>query len=234
MARGPDGAALVDRCLGLAIDALASERLPPGLYGGVAGVGWAVAHVAGVRGDDVGDALDEVDDALLRWVERAPAAFDLTSGVAGVGVYALERLPAAAGATLLASVVEALARRAEPGPDGARWHTSPELMSPELRRDFPEGRHDLGMAHGTPGVVAVLRAACAAGAALDTARPLLADATAWLLAEAAPDDPDRSLPYWLAPGRREEAARVAWCYGDLGVAAAVGDEEAALLLARRA
>jgi hypothetical protein len=69
----------------------------------------------------------------------------------------------------------------------------------------------------------VLAALAAAGVAPRTAEPLLRGAVTWLLArrEARPDHPGFGV--WLSSrDEREPApARLAWCYGDLGIAAAL-------------
>lgn len=101
------------------------------------------------------------------------------------------------------------------------------------------------MAHGVPGPIALLGAACAAGVAVDTARPLLEAAVRWLLRTGleGPDGPPVVRSWWL-PGAEPHPARTAWCYGAPGVAAtllmaacAAGEpawEDAAVRLARGA
>lgn len=68
-----------------------------------------------------------------------------------------------------------------------------------------------------PGVVVLLACACAAGLAETMVRPLLEGAVRWLLAQQNP----RGFRYGIARGKKDEPARLAWCYGDAGVAAAL-------------
>jgi hypothetical protein len=89
------------------------------------------------------------------------------------------------------------------------------------RRRHPEGYYNLGLAHGVPGVLALLGAACAAGIRKETARPLADGAAAWLLAQEGAAGEGAGFPVWLAPGAPRAPARVAWCYGGLGIAAAL-------------
>src|SRR5262249_12379647 len=89
-----------------------------------------------------------------------------------------------------------------------------------LRPHSPHGYYNLGLAHGVPGVIALLGAACAAGVGVATARPLLDGAVRWLLAQQEPDGAGFS--YCIQPGASHpRSPRLAWCYGDPGVAAAV-------------
>lgn len=201
-----------------------TEPQVPGLFGGSVGHAWVIAHVsedtASLDAFDVA-ARDALDDAAAR-----PGAYDLISGVVGVGAYFLERSRqgsnhAAAG---LDRVVTALAARAERGVDGVTWFTPPELLPSWIREICPAGHHDLGVAHGVPGAVAVLAAIAAheevAGRAV--ARELATGALDWLQRRQLDDDPRGRYPTWVAQGRSAaipSPRRTAWCYGDPGVAA---------------
>jgi hypothetical protein len=241
--------AVAQRCLRRATELIASTRTPPWLLGGFAGVAWAVEHVESLLHATPGDRAAAIDGLLAAYVARSPwrADYDLVTGLAGYGVYALERLPRPVAAECATLVVARLAELAERGQDGVIWHTPPSLLPPYQLTESPDGHYDLGMAHGVPGAIAVLAALSAAGVARETAAPLLRGAVAWLLArpEARADRP--GFPVWLSRRDEEEGAppaRVAWCYGDLGVAAALLAaarcaaepewERAALDVARRA
>jgi len=64
------------------------------LYVGLAGVGWALAHLQdrqpGLGGEN---ELTEIDQALLEHLDQSPwpDTYDLIDGLVGFGVYALER-----------------------------------------------------------------------------------------------------------------------------------------------
>src|SRR5262249_34331610 len=79
------------------------------------------------------------------------------------------------------------------------------------------GYYNLGLAHGVPGVLGLLGRVCATGVARGKARSLLDGAVRWLLDQDGPG----SFPYWAAPGAAGDTARLAWGYGDPGVAAAL-------------
>jgi lantibiotic modifying enzyme len=209
------------RFLESAADAVATTRMGPDLYGGFTGIAWALEHLerSPRRGDDLNE---DVDAALSEHLAQSPWSgdYDLVSGLAGFGVYALERLPRRPARRLLAQVVARLDELAEDTADGITWHTAPELLPEHQRAQCPGGYYNLGLAHGIPAVIAVLAGASAAGVATPTARRLLAGATRWLAARA--QRRGRSVyPAWLVPGTPETSCRSAWCYGDPGVAAAL-------------
>jgi lantibiotic biosynthesis protein len=231
-------------------DALATMPLAPDLYGGFSGVAWTAEHLYGPRftaagapetpaigeagEDDASDPLADIDDALLRYLDRSPwtADYDLIRGLAGFGVYALERLPRPSALACLTKIVDRLAETAEHGPQGTTWHTAPELLPEWQRKLFPQGYYNLGVAHGVPAVIALLGAASAAagrmGAAGDPAaadlarraRSLGEGAQRWLLAQRLP----AGAASWFgtfSPDSSPQRSRLAWCYGDPGIAAAL-------------
>src|SRR5205807_798323 len=76
--------------------AVADHATSASLYGGLTGVGWALAHLQvrlpGLDGE--ADAA-EIDEALLHHLDRTPWPddYDLVSGLIGFGVYALDQSP---------------------------------------------------------------------------------------------------------------------------------------------
>jgi lantibiotic modifying enzyme len=209
-----------------AAETLAVQPLPPNLYTGFAGVAWAMEHLRGRLFEEDGDEDDpvqEIDEALAIPLQRSPwpGDYDLITGLVGIAVYALERLPRPAAVSLLSSIVDRLSERADISEEGAAWFTRPEEL-PEWQREFhPRGSYNLGVAHGLPAVVAVLAGAVAAG--IEKARPLLHDSTRFLLARRM--DPLSSVgscfSTTFAPWEAPTGSRLAWCYGDPGVAAAL-------------
>jgi lantibiotic modifying enzyme len=207
-----------------AADAVASVTMGPSLYGGFSGIAWAMVHLEGRLSDpEESNSTEALDEALKRFVNRRgwKADYDLVVGLVGLGVYALERLPAPAAISILQGVVDRLEETAERRPDGITWLTAPELLPPEQRKRCPRGYYNLGLAHGVPGVVALLGAACAAGVQRRKARKLLDGAVAWLLHQKRKGGTGSRFPAWLAPGSPREDCRSAWCYGDPGIAAAL-------------
>jgi len=214
-------AELAARSLDAAIDAL-SEGPPmhPGLYGGFTGVAWTAEHLAEGPEEDSEDAGAEIDEAVQAVLAQRPwgETYDLIRGLVGLGVYALERLPRPAARACLTEVVAHLLELAEIGPVGATWFTPPDHLGPWALSVCPQGRYDLGVAHGVPGVIALLADSYRLDLLDDAGVALLETAVGWLLAQkrgtAGP-----CFASWIGPGIEPQAARLAWCYGDAGIAA---------------
>lgn len=193
---------LAERTLAAALET-ARDITGVGLFSGVAGLSWVTTHLL----DDAGEGpIDGVDAIILDALTRGELPFDLVSGVAGIGVYALERLPRPSAAELARAAIRILGERADHTPSGITWKTPARFVESSLRSDHPDGYHNPGMAHGVAGVVGFLAAAVRRG--FSEAVPLLEPAATWLWRH-------RTL---RASARR---SRDAWCVGAPGMALAL-------------
>jgi hypothetical protein len=119
-------------------------------------------------------------------------------------------------------IIEHLEQMAEVVDDGRiAWLTRPELLPPWQRERAPKGYYNLGQAHGIPGIISLLAEYIQHGIAKEKAWFLLRGAVDWLLEQKLPVGGESIFPYWIGPGIERGPTRVAWCYGDLGVAAAL-------------
>lgn len=233
-------AALLDR----AFDDLGRSSAQLGLFSGLTGVAWTAEHLRDELFEEGEDPGEEIAGRLAALLATSPwpLEHDLIGGLVGFGVWALERCPLPFGRSSVAAAVARFDELAEHGSRGVSWRLREEELPRPLRLGG-EG-YNLGTAHGVPGVIGFLGQVRAAG--LDEARApsLLAGAVPWLLSHQNPPGAPCRFPPTAVPGRDGEPTRLAWCYGDLGIAAALlvaaggADEEgwrqAALDLARSA
>ncbi|KFA94476.1 hypothetical protein Q664_02905 [Archangium violaceum Cb vi76] len=205
-----------------ACQGVADVSMSAGLFGGFPGVGWAVVHVGRML-DTEPDTTGEIDEVLLEVVLKRPwrGDFDLISGLVGIGVYALERMPEPVAERCLREVIGRLGELAQHDANGVAWHTSAARLVGRRQEAGPEGIYDLGMAHGLAGVIALLAGTHAAGVAREQASGLLEGAVSWLLAHSLGPGGHGGFPWAHAPGFEPHPARAAWCYGDAGIAAAL-------------
>jgi class I lanthipeptide synthase len=211
---------LLDR----AADAVGTQATAPSLYAGFTGIAWASTHLdRRLFINDGDDPCAAVDAVLLDYLSASPWRddYDLISGPVGIGVYALERLPRPSAGRVLERVVHVLSESADYGIDEVSWCTSPHLMPQWQRELFPGGSYNTGLAHGIPGVIALLAGACGVGVAEGVASPLLHGAVRWLLRRRLPAEIGDGFPAWVVPGTPPEPCRAAWCYGAPGIAGAL-------------
>jgi lantibiotic biosynthesis protein len=215
-------------CLNRGIEQLASSRSSgDGLFGGLAGFGWMVQHVSTLlsEGDkDIEDPLLELDTHILKAMESENACrnmYDLISGFVGIGVYWIERLPNSSAITGIEQVLGALEKGATKTKGGITWFTPPELIPSTQIDRAPNGYYNLGVAHGLPGVIGLLAQVARLRLSLSItqrALTLLEGAVDWLMINQRQSLSGSRYSSWLAPGKTCETSRLAWCYGDLGIA----------------
>jgi lantibiotic modifying enzyme len=212
-----------------ALDALAAVPMTAGLFGGFTGIAWTAQHLddllgwAAEPGDLEDDSSVEVDRALFEILAHNPwrEHYDLVSGLVGIGVYCLERLPRAGAVRCLRAVIEHLHASAVVDDHGIYWHTRAELLPAHHREAEPLGYANLGVAHGLPGVISLLADACQVEPCMERARHLLSGSVSWLLHQTCTGQPGSSFGQWVSPRGKVHPARLGWCYGDPGVAAAL-------------
>jgi hypothetical protein len=215
-----------------------ADRLGLGLFGGTAGLAFAIdalsrdgtryGRLASSVGAVLAPAAARAAAGLRTAAEPVPvSAFDVISGLSGVAGVLLRRDPG----EVLPEVLAALVALAEPPAHGGlpRWFTPAQFLVDEsTARAYPHGHLNCGLAHGIPGPLAALSLALRDGhdvPGLPAAVRSLAD---WLASHRADDAYGVNWPSFVpvsAAGepepRRAQPARSAWCYGSPGVASAL-------------
>ncbi len=222
---GEDHRETAIRLLHRSAESLAVESLLPWLHEGFTGVAWAVEHLGsrlfGSSDEDPNESIDEALETFLAHPFQT-GEFELLTGLSGLGVYALERLPRPSARLLLRRIVDRLDELAVKSPGGIVW-PSGAARTPSTLVGSPrnELRYNLGLSHGIPGAIAFLGAAYAAGISRKKVKALLDGAMSWFLQQELPAASRSRFPTVVIEGVEPKASRLAWCYGDAGIAAAL-------------
>lgn len=212
-----------DRFLATAVRDLSTTAYGSSLYAGIAGISWMVDHIASAKDEDPNLEVDEVLKALLSHPWNGD--YDLISGLTGLGIYALERQRKKSGRELLRLVIDHLYDLKLSTNDGYSWATMPEYLPEWQKALFPNGYYNLGVAHGVPAVITFLAGAVVAGVSEGKAEDLLVGAIKWLLAQRDGHQGSSLFPSLLPIGNHNfhgsNDSRLAWCYGDLGIASSL-------------
>jgi len=203
------------------------------LHRGVLKVAWVRAHLERRFGvatpSDLFTALDEALWDSLSQSGPWTGHFDLSAGLAGFAIYFVERFPVPIAACALEVIVRRLDEIKHETAAGVAWFTEPRHQHPIDNHLTPGGHYAIGVAHGVSGVIAVLRHIARLGIAARVAGGLASAATHWVLAQQRSGAPHRFTRTTAATSR---AGRYyGWCWGDLGIAAALlsatgGDSDA--------
>ena len=218
-----------------------------GLFSGLSGLafaGWQLSR-GGARYRRMLASLDAVIAAEATGLASrvrdghglSVGEFDVISGLSGIGAYLLCRRQEPAIAVALRATVDALTTSVLRDQTLPAWYTPADLLYDETtRKMFPHGNLNCGLAHGIPGVLALLSLVRLSGLAfdrLDEAMVVIADwiganrqddawGVNWPTAvhlEAVTNDEGHAV---LRPGDPARApggpSRAAWCYGSPGIA----------------
>jgi lantibiotic modifying enzyme len=216
-------AALAHRLMEHSIDFLSERPIHADFFEGFTGIAWAVSHLQGMLFEEGDDDDDPIGESLVQVLEHSQfkrGDFDLIGGLAGYGIYAFHALPRPAARRSLELLVERLIAIGEPVDGGFSWFTPPEVLPDWLREKEPDGRYNLGVSHGVAAVISVLSMCAAAGVMSAAQRATLDRAVDWLLAQ------KQNGKSWcfansVVKGRPAGRDRLAWCYGDPGIAGAL-------------
>jgi hypothetical protein len=207
------------------------DGTPLGLFDGVAGLGYTAQRLAAGR-TRYGTLLASIDDAVAGGVAASSTrlarmsgmpvrAWDLISGITGIGVYLLARREEPAARAALDEILSALVELTRETDGAPRWATPPEHLYEDMRATAPEGNLNCGLAHGAPGPLALMSLALVEGVEVsgqaDAARRL-AD---WVAGQCRPGPFGPEWPAAIPLGETHHAeeppARPGWCYGNAGV-----------------
>jgi len=215
---------LAERLMEHSIDALTERPLRPDLYAGFTGIAWAIDNLRGILYDDDEDDDDPIGEALVQVLDREEpygiGQFDLIGGLAGYGIYAFHALPRPAARRSLELLVRRLIEIGQPVDGGFSWFSPPEELPDWQLDEAPNGKFNLGVSHGVAGVLSVLGMCAGAGVMDGEQRAIFDRAVDWFLAQ------KQNAETWrfsnsVIDGRPPKRDRMAWCYGDPGIAGAL-------------
>lgn len=199
---------------------LSELPLGPTLMTGSAGYLWLAEqlHRSGAESvEGLDDVVEEHDRALLQALHCVGGLrdYELLYGTTGAMQYAVCASPNGLRCELFTAATAALAELSQPFGQGL---LIPTPSQSKMKKFAPEQVEcDLGLAHGVPGTVATLAAGVARGLGDAVAVELLDSLSQGLLDAA---NPTGESVYPCNTVLKTES-RMAWCYGDLGVANAL-------------
>jgi len=188
---------------------------------GLAGIGWAFRHVvySGFLEADADELLAEIDPHLEQMMiaDMKNGEYDFLHGALGAGVYFLHRRRRDLFSACLDRLLEELEARAETENGEWKWPVT-------IDSDSGQRGYDLSLSHGSASIISFLASLRGYGIASDNTARLMEHAAAYLLNQAR--DPAVGPPCFpsvigAANGQTHFDNPLAWCRGDLGIAASL-------------
>ncbi|WP_285309411.1 lanthionine synthetase LanC family protein [Stenotrophomonas maltophilia] len=185
--------------------------LSSSLFRGVSGIGWAIQQCPPlIAKPDIQEFLIDLDELLLDGIlEAENPNFDIVNGVAGIMVYAMSRERSISSSSRLWEALELMCARSI-----SAWLALNHAN--DLQSRGTQFQRNLGVAHGVPGMLTMMINASRSGHISATVADLALQAFEQLTAYAIRGGGGRALFPETIESNRE--ARLAWCYGALGLA----------------
>lgn len=203
------------------LEAIQNGELIHSLATGIAGVAWGFLHLFnhGLLQDDELDAqaiVEDLDQPLteVAMVLLQEGNYDYLHGALGVCLYLLERTSSPQIGEYLSQLVEQLAATATRFPNGdITWSDY------NFGRRLPDEPivYNTGLSHGTASIVSVLALVYEKGYARNRCAELIQGNLQWLWRNR--NQSELSVfPGRITEDQQDKECRLAWCYGDLGIA----------------
>lgn len=227
-----------------------NSSLTLGLFSGISGLAFAAWQLSreGTRYRGLLAKLDEAIVPQTMALARSLAQqsngigvgdFDAISGLSGVGAYLLCRRGEPLAMDALQQLMSELVSLLQEDNGVPRWYTPSYLLyDDESRKTYPHGNLNCGLAHGVPGIIALLALCLREGLTTAGLPQALERTTDWICQNRTDDDWGANWPNAIsleeietAAGRMLQVAnaasapygpgRSAWCYGSPGIARAL-------------
>ena len=229
-----------------ASSASVASSMPLGLHAGLSGLAYAASYLS-CGGRRYSKFLQELEGELFPLVEAeservgkergglSSSEYDVIAGLSGIGAYLMSREEDSTAKRLLEKILLTLIELTKEENGFPRWHTPGGQIEGKLAERFADGLLDCGMAHGMPGILALMCHAANNGIEVQGLLSAISAQKLWLLDYAAYDDWGMNWPaavpldcvrrgedhdrstYFL----KEKPTKTAWCYGAPGVACAL-------------
>ncbi len=190
---------------------------------GIAGVGWAVEHLAqnNFIETNTNETLGNIDTYLaskMLYDLEKNNNYDFLHGAIGIGIYFLNHLSNTKSKKYLIQLIDKLERQSIEEKDGAlKWESVVQDINEQPKKVF-----NLSLSHGIASIVAFLAKAYTYGVYKEKVKPMLENAVKYILKQKLnPNIYGSYFPSWICNDEPVSKSRLAWCYGDLGIAVTI-------------
>jgi lantibiotic modifying enzyme len=189
---------------------------------GFAGVCWGTNHlvIENRIEADIGSLFEEIEPCLAATSENdfKINLFDFMHGGIGAGIYFLERLPHSTARKHLEKIIYYLEEQKMVSGHDIRWVNN--FM--RSANQSSELEFNLGLAHGVPSILYFLSKCYEKNIEKKKCEYLLKGSVNWLIKQKISTESTSLYPSIVRENKTtKESSRLAWCYGDLGIASTI-------------
>jgi len=208
--------------IGHVFDKIAKKNIYHTFCTGLGGVGWTIEHLIqnNFMDGNTNEILKESDEYLFGKMlyDIKNNNYDFLHGAIGNGLYFLNRLSNPESETYLIQLIDELEKLSIKEKDGSiKWESIVLDANEEPKKVF-----NLSLSHGMASIIAFLAKSYSKNIHKDKAKFLIEGAVKFLLKYKLDTNTYHSnFPSWVCNNEELSGSRLAWCYGDLGIAVAL-------------
>ncbi len=182
---------------------------------GIAGLAWTIEHL--FKYDffdaDTNEIFSSIDEKIFEWQNNnlKKGDFDFLHNGLGASMYFLGRNEL--GHKYLSNVPELLKDNSE-----IDRKTNEVKWKSKIGLEGDVWGYNFGLSHGIPSIIGILTRLCNHGINEELSKELLVGATNYIKNNSLEPEALSVFPYSIVEGQESSSSRLAWCYGDLGVA----------------
>jgi lantibiotic modifying enzyme len=198
------------------------ERAAHTFCSGFAGVCWGTNHLVIKKkiDADICSLFEEIEPYLVATSENDLEInlLDFMHGGIGAGIYFLERLPHLTAKEHLEKIIYYLEKQKITSGNHIQWINNFKKSG----NQSPEIEFDLGLAHGIPSIIYFLSKCYEKNIEREKCECLIEGSVNWLIDQKISTTSLSLYPSMIKTKKRnDESSRLAWCYGDLGIASTI-------------
>lgn len=212
-----------DNCLQYikkSIEAIEKQQIGYTFCSGIAGIAWGLEYFSdkGLFEIEEEDFLSELDIHIFNHATNdiENNNVDFLHGGVGAIAYFLNRLPNIYAEGCLIKFVNLLWEKAEKEKNEIKWKNvfNRDPSEPNIIKEY-----NLGLSHGIPSIIIILIKIYNKNIAASKCKELINGSIGWLLSQKLPESCNSIFPNSVGSTIEKHNSRLAWCYGDLGIAA---------------
>ena len=211
------------------------KEIGAGLFDGLAGLAWTASYVTDYSPRNK-SIVDAINDKLAHGILSSPTVyefrdgypeeyFDIVYGLSGTGLHLIDYVEDSTCRRAIAAIAEVMKWLSGSGVrEPCHIVTGNVLLVPSQTKKYPQGWWDFGLAHGHLGPLAFLSKCILTGVADSQCVPAVEALCKWMRLYQQSDEHGVNWPFHSGleggPGKSDELARSAWCYGNPGISRA--------------
>lgn len=207
---------LAEQLLEKAFEAVENDVVINTFCSGLSGLSWGIDYLnkKGFIEEEAGELFEDIEPLIQSksFQDLQLGEYDFMHAGTGPAIYFVER---EGSDEYLNKVVDMLGNIAEKGDFGVRWPHDVHRRLKHIQKVHCE--YNFGLSHGIPSIISVLCLIHEKGIQQEKCEGLIRGALKFIMSQKLDETYASQYPQGIYEDQEPSGARLAWCYGDLGL-----------------